>query len=147
MIIPANHPAQAPVTPAWQFLADLFIGRLQISHSGCLWEDIPAEEADEDAEEACTDEPATATSMEQTTERLVQSPSNAIPTRQLLNTLRLSATIGGQEQFDALCVSGAITVISQIDFPDLENVADILRICLPGETCKIIRPTVSDLCE
>ncbi len=144
MITPADHPAQAPVTPAWQFLADLFIGRLQISHAGCLWEDIPAEEADKDTEEACTDEPATATSMEQTTERPVQSPSNAIPTRQLLNTLSLSATIGSQEQFDALCVSGAITVISQIDFPDLENVADILRICLPGQTCKIIRPTVSE---
>lgn len=71
-------------------------------------------------------------------------PSRYVPARQLLTAIRLAASFGGTDAYEASRLSGALTVISNIASSDMHIVRDTLKAGFPHASWKIVSPDIID---
>lgn len=71
-------------------------------------------------------------------------PSRYVPARQLLTAIRLAATFGGSDAYQAGLLCGALTVISDIAPADMTTLKDTLKLGLPYTDWQVISPDIVD---
>ncbi|MCX7567743.1 AAA family ATPase [Sulfitobacter sp. F26169L] len=71
-------------------------------------------------------------------------PSRYVPARQLLTTIRISATIDGSGAYEQSRLCGALTVISDITPSDMRSLKDVLALAFPHEGWQIVSPDIVD---
>ncbi|MCX7568069.1 AAA family ATPase [Sulfitobacter sp. F26169L] len=71
-------------------------------------------------------------------------PSRYVPARQLLTAIRLAATFGGPDAYQAGLLCGALTVISDIAPADMTTLKDTLKLGLPYTDWQVISPDIID---
>ncbi|WP_299416227.1 AAA family ATPase [uncultured Sulfitobacter sp.] len=71
-------------------------------------------------------------------------PSRYVPARQLLTAIRLAASFGGTDAYEASRLSGALTVIGDIAPSDIHIIRETLKAGFPHANWKIVSPDIVD---
>lgn len=145
----SDHSAEASVTPAWQFLSDMLVTRLDAAVNGRPKIDAPVDDdtsSVSDLGDEADPEPPIEPRREPVPKQGCSTPSTKpIPARRLLTCLRLAASFGSLDALLPLSAPGAISVLRDIDVPDLDSVTETLRNVLPDRGWRVLHPQVTDL--
>ncbi len=141
----SDHSAQPSVTAAWQFLSDMLVARLDAAVNGRPKIAAPVD-GDSSSAGDLVDEDHPGSRLEPVAQQGCSTPSaKPIPARRLLTCLRLAASFGSLDALLPLSAPGAISVLREIDIPDLDSVTETLRTVLPDRGLRIVHPQVRDL--